>query len=75
MCVDPPGTYELYVSCLRQLRDGRLVSGSDNDDCSVKMWDTISGACLNTIPGHTGEIKEVIELIDEESYQEIALCN
>ena len=34
------------------LSDGRVVSGSA--DCTLKVWDLVSGRCLQTLSGHTG---------------------
>ena len=33
------------------LSDGRVVSGSD--DKTLKVWDSVSGQCLQTLSGHT----------------------
>ena len=33
------------------LSDGRVVSGSD--DKTLKVWDLVSGQCLQTLSGHT----------------------
>ena len=34
------------------LSDGRVVSGSG--DNTLKVWDWVSGQCLQTLSGHTG---------------------
>jgi WD40 repeat protein len=63
---NPPGnTWNLYT----QIMDGhsksvnavafspdsmRFVSGSD--DMTLRLWDTISGVCLNTLKGHSGGV-------------------
>jgi len=39
------------VTALAVLSDGSLVSGSL--DCTIKIWDTKTGDCLNTLSGHT----------------------
>ena len=33
------------------LSDGRVVSGSVDD--TLKVWDSVSGRCLQTLSGHT----------------------
>jgi WD40 repeat protein len=41
-----------YITVLFQLRDGRLVTGSDRDDGRIKLWDVSSGRMLLEFEGH-----------------------
>lgn len=47
---------------MKQLSDGRLVSGSD--DRTLKVWDTTSWTCMKTLEGHTGDVYCVSQLFD-----------
>ena len=48
------------VSCVLQLEDGRLVSGSL--DLTVKVWDVASGLCLATLSGHRSAVDSLTVL-------------
>ena len=61
MSVDPEGHTD-YVTCVLQLSDGRLVSGSSDD--TLILWDVSSGTCLSTLRGHTDYVTCVLQLTD-----------
>jgi WD40 repeat protein len=50
------------VSCVFELSDGRLVSGSF--DCTLRLWNVSSGACLLTLRGHTRGVYCVLQQSD-----------
>ena len=50
------------VSCVVELRDGRVVSGSA--DNSLRVWDVGTGQCERQLQGHTDEVSCVVELRD-----------
>ena len=50
--------------CLAELSNGNLASGSD--DNTVRVWDTVSGACLLTLAGHTSYVSSLAVLPDGE---------
>ena len=39
------------MNAVAVLSDGRVVSGSDDE--TLKVWDSVSGRCLQTLSGHT----------------------
>ena len=51
-----------WVNCVAELRDGRVVSGSD--DRTLRVWDAAAGQCLQTLEGHSAPINCVAELRD-----------
>ena len=50
------------IQALAVLLDGRLASGSE--DCTVKLWDTETGACVDTLQGHTDSVIALAVLLD-----------
>ena len=45
-----------FVSCCSEFDDGnKILSGSF--DNTLKVWDTASGACLQTLIGHSGSVR------------------
>ena len=42
------------INCISVLPDGRVLSGSD--DHTIRVWDAITGQCLQTLVGHEKEI-------------------
>jgi hypothetical protein len=50
------------VSCVVQLADGRMVSGSL--DSTLRLWDIESGVCVKTLAGHTDSVYCVVQLAD-----------
>ncbi len=50
------------VSCLAQLWDGTLASGSF--DNTIKLWDPKKGNCLRTLQGHTDSVYCLTQLSD-----------
>ena len=50
------------VLCVMQLADGRIVSGSD--DGSLRVWDNVTGRCIQQLTDHTDGVECVIQLAD-----------
>ena len=50
------------VNCVAVLPDGRVVSGSS--DNTLRVWDTDTGQCLQTLEGHTELVSCVAVLSD-----------
>jgi len=44
------------------LPTGSLASGSD--DKKIKIWNTLNGANLNTLSGHTGSVNTLVLIPD-----------
>ena len=51
-----------YVNCLQTLKNGSLVSGSN--DMTIKIWDPKSGDLLNTLTGHTNFVESLTEFVE-----------
>ena len=49
-----------YVLSLIQLRNGDLVSGSQ--DKTIKIWNIETRACIQTLTGHTRPVTDLLEL-------------
>jgi WD40 repeat protein len=47
------------VNSIARLKDGGIVSGSD--DLTVKIWN-LAGICVSTLKGHTAIVRSVIQL-------------
>ena len=41
-----------------------VVSVPDDRDFTIKIWDVNKGECLQTLEGHTGEVRSLIKLRD-----------
>jgi WD40 repeat protein len=55
--------YSSYVNSVAFSPNGkRVVSGSYNN--MVQLWDTIMGALLQVLKGHTGSVSSVAFLLD-----------
>ena len=50
------------VTSVAQLKDGRVVSGSD--DNTIRVWNASTGECLKVLFSHSKPIKHVIALSD-----------
>ncbi|KAF1995959.1 sulfur metabolite repression control protein-like protein SconB [Amniculicola lignicola CBS 123094] len=61
-----------WVNCVKiDLPSRTLFSASD--DCTVKLWDLDTHACIRTYEGHVGQVQQVLPLpaefeIDEDEY-------
>lgn len=60
-----PGTFESEghsktITCVAVFDDGRVVSGSD--DFTLRVWDSTTGQCLQTMYGHSNKIVGVAVL-------------
>ena len=53
------------------LSDGRVVSGSR--DNTLKVWDSVSGQCLQTLSGHT-DVSEVSVFVCVREYLYVCMC-
>ena len=51
-----------HVTALTSLPDGRLVSGSHDDD--IKVWDVVQGSCEATLYGHRKQVSSLALLPD-----------
>ena len=64
-------TYFSVVNCC-QFDDSRVVSGSA--DSTVKIWSTLSGRCLKTLPC-SGEVVSVLPIIKTVNFLSQTECN
>jgi len=51
-----------WVDSLAVLPDNKLASGSSDE--TIKIWDLISGQCINTLKGHSGSVNSLAVLPD-----------
>ena len=61
-CVSTLVGHSDFVSCIRMLPDGRLVSGSA--DTTICVWDINTGAFQLALSGHGGMLSEIVLLPD-----------
>jgi WD40 repeat protein len=56
--------YAKTISCIRVLRDGRIVNGRIDGDCRLQIWDSTTGESLKVLTGHTRRVSCIRELQD-----------
>lgn len=58
-----------WVNAVKIDSDSRTVF-SASDDCTVRLWDLDSGACIKTFEGHVGQVQQVITLPPEFDFED-----
>jgi F-box/WD-40 domain protein MET30 len=53
-----------WVNAVKIDSESRTVF-SASDDCTVRLWDLDTGACIKTFEGHVGQVQQVITLPPE----------
>lgn len=54
--------HENFLTCIAQMHDGRLVTGSGDKD--LRIWNWHSGQCEQIVRGHTGAVRSLAVLRD-----------
>jgi len=57
-----------WVNAVRIDSESRTVF-SASDDCTVRLWDLDTGACIKTFEGHVGQVQQVITLPPEFDFE------
>lgn len=58
-----------WVNAVKIDSDSRTVF-SASDDCTVRLWDLDTGACIKTFEGHVGQVQQVITLPPEFDFED-----
>ena len=58
-----------WVNAVKIDSESRTVF-SASDDCTVRLWDLDTGACIKTFEGHVGQVQQVITLPPEFDFED-----